>query len=100
MATQAQLEKLKNRIPDAIVSDLESALDDAEDAILSKRYPFGNRPDKLDSRYYGLQIRIAVVLYNKIGAEGESAHSENGVSRTYESLDELLKEITPLGAVL
>ena len=35
----------------------------------------------------GKQIEIAVYLYNKQGAEGQTAHSENGISRTYESAD-------------
>lgn len=95
-----QLENLKKRIPSASENDLAVALEDAKDAILARRYPFGNRSEYLESRYLGLQIRLAVVLYNKRGAEGESAHSENGVSRSYESADELLKEVTPLGMVL
>lgn len=95
-----QLENLKKRIPSASENDLAVALEDAKDAILARRYPFGNRNENLESRYLGLQIRLAVVLYNKRGAEGESAHTENGVSRSYESADELLKEVTPLGAVL
>lgn len=53
----------------------------------------------LEDKYKGLQIRVAVVLYNKIGAEGESSHNELGVNRKYESLDVLLKEVTPKGVV-
>lgn len=95
-----QLENLKKRIPSASENDLVLALEDAKDAILARRYPFGDRSGNLETRYLGLQIRLAVVLYNKRGAEGESAHTENGVSRSYESADDLLKEVTPLGAVL
>lgn len=40
-------------------------------------------PDK----YAGLHVEAAVYLLNKRGGEGENAHSENGVSRTYESSD-------------
>jgi hypothetical protein len=46
-----------------------------------------------------LQVRVAVYLYNKIGAEGQISHSENGISRGYEPGDipeSLLKEVTPL----
>jgi hypothetical protein len=43
-----------------------------------------------------LQIRLAVVMYNKRGAEGEKSHNENGINRTYESVEELLKEVVPL----
>lgn len=34
----------------------------------------------------GLQIEIAVANWSKRGAEGESSHSEGGVSMTFESL--------------
>lgn len=34
----------------------------------------------------GAQIDLAIAAYSKRGAEGESAHSEGGVSVTYESL--------------
>ena len=46
----------------------------------------------------GKQIEIAVYLYNKQGAEGQTAHSENGISRTYESADvpeSMLRGIAP-----
>ena len=94
-----QLNRLKQRIPDAQDSDLQSALDDAEDAILARRYPFCECYPPLPERFYGLQLRAAVVIYNKRGAEGESSHNELGVSRSYEPLEELLKEVTPLGVV-
>ena len=48
-------------------------------------------------------FRIAVDLFNKLGAEGETAHSENGVSRTYGAENvstDLLAEIMPKAKVL
>jgi hypothetical protein len=42
-------------------------------------------------------------MFNKRGAEGETSHSENGVSRTYSSAsvsEELLREITPKAGVV
>ena len=39
----------------------------------------------------GLQVDIAVSMYSKRGAEGESSHSEGGVSMTYEMLSESAK---------
>jgi hypothetical protein len=38
-------------------------------------------------RYGVLQCEIATYLLNKRGAEGETSHSENGISRGYESAD-------------
>ena len=103
-----QLERLKIQLEikdneqDALLLDL---LESAKFAILSRRYPFGNFPIDdtgeliLEPRYYDLQVRIAVYLYNKIGAEGQITHSENGISRSWESGDipeSLLNQVTPL----
>lgn len=99
MDSLEQLTKLRRRLPDATDAELNAVLDDAEDAILSRRFPFSEAPTMLEDKYKGLQIRIAVVLYNKIGAEGESSHNELGVNRKYESLDVLLKEVTPKGVI-
>lgn len=57
----------------------------------------------VEPRYEDLQFRIALDLYNKIGAEGENVHTENGISRSYESSwisAELLEEIAPYCGVL
>ena len=78
-------------------------LETAKAAINARRYPCEEPPDDLEKRYENLQLRIAIELYNKQGAEGESAHSENGISRTYSSAwisEELLSEVTPKARVL
>lgn len=94
-----QLERLKIRITETTNDDeLVDILESAKAVILSRRFPFGEYPDDIEPRYQDLQIRIAVEMYNKRGAEGETAHSENGVSRSYSSAsvsEELLREITP-----
>ena len=81
----------------------EDILESAKAVILSRRFPFGEQPLEIEPRYNDLQIRIAVEMFNKQGAEGELAHSENGVSRTYSSAnvsEELLREITPKAGVV
>ena len=99
-----QLERLKKRITDDVDDDvLEDILESAKAVILSKRFPFCDWPEEIEPRYKDLQIRIAVEMFNKIGAEGEIAHSENGVSRSYSSAsvsEELLREITPKAGVV
>ena len=100
-----QLERLRIRIPEKDITDieLEDILESAKAVILSRRFPFGEQPTEIEERYKDLQIRIAVEMFNKRGAEGETAHSENGVSRTYSSAnvsEDLLKEITPKGCVV
>ena len=94
-----QLERLKIRITEKVNdSELEDILESAKAVILSRRFPFGEQPEEIENKYNDLQIRIAVEMFNKRGAEGEIAHSENGVSRSYSSAsvsEELLREITP-----
>ena len=99
-----QLERLKIRITENVNDvELEDILESAKAVILSRRFPFGEQPTEIEERYKDLQIRIAVEMFAKRGAEGETAHSENGVSRTYSSVsvsEELLREITPKGSVI
>ncbi len=94
-----QLERLKIRITENVNDvELEDILESAKAVILSRRFPFGNYPEEIEDRYKDLQIRIAVEMYAKRGAEGEIAHSENGISRTYASAnvsEDLLREIVP-----
>jgi hypothetical protein len=70
----------------------------AEGKILERLYPYDHSKETLPTRYVGKQIEIAVYLYNKQGAEGQTAHNENGISRTYESADvpeSMLRGIAP-----
>jgi hypothetical protein len=99
-----QLERLKIRITEnATDAELNDLLESAKAVILSRRFPFGEQPEEIENKYKDLQIRIAVEMYNKIGAEGETSHSENGISRSYSSAsvsEELLREITPKAGVV
>ena len=70
----------------------------AEGKILERLYPYDHSKETMPTRYAGKQIEIAAYLYNKQGAEGQTAHSENGISRTYESADvpeSMLRGIAP-----
>lgn len=97
-----QLERLKVWIPDEQNEDLLSELLlRAEDSIKRKRRTPVN--SSMEKQYETLQLEIAQFLYNKMGAEGETAHNENGVSRTYENAhipDSMLDCIVPLGKVI
>lgn len=66
--------------------------------ILDRVYPYDDKIEEVPSRYATKQVEIAVYLYNKRGAEGQTAHNENGINRTYESADvpeSLMRGITP-----
>ena len=99
-----QLERLKIRITEKTNDmELEDILESAKAVILSRRFPFGEQPEEIENKYKDLQIRIAVEMFNKRGAEGETGHSENGISRSYSSAsvsEELLREITPKAGVV
>lgn len=74
----------------------------AKNAILERAYPY-KTVDTVPEKYEMLQIEIASYLINKRGAEGETSHSENGVSRSYESGDipaSLLRRIVPMAGVM
>lgn len=100
----AQLEVLIS--PDTASTDLLIfLLDQAAGIVLNKRYPFGP-PDgaTVPIAYEHIQLQIAVELFSKMGAEGQTRHDENGVSRTWEAGDvspSLLKRIVPVvGSVM
>lgn len=53
-----------------------------------------------DMRNYYENIHdLTIIRYNKIGAEGEENHSENGISRTYYTERECLAGILPISKV-
>lgn len=45
--------------------------------------------------YYAVIFDVALYDYNMIGSEGEKSHSENGVSRSYESREKLFNPVHP-----
>ena len=75
----------------------------AKGVVISKAYPYGTGTEEVPAPYHTTQVEIAAYMMNKRGAEGETAHSENGVSRSYEDGDipaTLLRRITPMVGVL
>lgn len=91
--------RLKLRTGEQDEAILSDCLESAKAAIMSRRFPYQEWPDEVETRYLDLQFRIAMDIYNKSGAEGEIAHSENGVSRSFESSwisESLLQEVTPM----
>jgi hypothetical protein len=82
---------------------LESYLTIAGQKILNRAYPYDDTVTEVPRRYGYLQCEIAAYLLNKRGAEGETAHSENGISRTYENADvpeSMLRDVIPHCGVL
>ena len=102
MTTDEKISRLNVLIsPDtAPMSLLESLLGQAEGIIMNRRYPFGPPEGAtMPDAYEHIQLQIAVELFSKMGAEGQTAHNENGISRTWEAGDvspSLLKRIVPV----
>lgn len=102
MTPEEKIVMLKKLIsPDEADDGLLSVLlSQAGGIVLNKRYPFG-QPEgaEVPAAYEHIQLQIALELFSKMGAEGQTAHSENGISRTYEAADvspSLLARIIPL----
>lgn len=81
------LAKLKRRVPDAANDALLCDLLAEAGAFLRSYTGRDALPDDLNDA----QVRIAAILYNRMGMEGESQHGEGGVSRTAEALPEDLR---------
>lgn len=94
------LERLQYRTkePDELL--LTDVIESARAVILSRRFPFGYTAEQeVEPQYQDLWYRIALDLYDKDGAEGQLSHSENAISRSWESgwvSASLLAEITPM----
>lgn len=84
---------------------------DAIDEVCNAAYPWDYASDKEETKIkdrickkYRSKIRkIAEYHYSKQGGEGETSHSENGVSRSYESSGtppSYLSEITTMAKVI
>jgi hypothetical protein len=98
MTSLEKIAELKVRIlPDTDTEEvLGSMISLAEAMVLDRMYPFGY-PDGtvVPARYEQIQIQLAVELYGRRGAEGQTSHSENGINRSWSESSPLLKRIVP-----
>lgn len=107
MTNEQKIEKLKVLIAPDTASDelLKYLLEQSEGIILNRRYPFG-APEgvTLSAMHEQIQMRMAVELFSKMGAEGQTEHAENGITRKWEAGDvspSLLRTIVPVcGSVM
>lgn len=78
-------ERLAARLPGVEEARRASLLADAACAICAY-----TRRSWVPEALTGAQVELAVIYYNRQGIEGESAHSEGGVSREIEALPEAI----------
>lgn len=75
----------------------------AGNKICRLAYPFDDTVTEVPDKYATLQVEAACYLMNKRGAEGETAHNENGINRAYENADlpvSMIRTITPVCGVV
>lgn len=93
---------------DEVDEELLGALvSDARDLILTRRHPFSEDPlaEAWEPRYDRLACDIAAFMWEKMGAEGQTASRENGIYRAWDAADAyvpagLLRRVTPIAAVV
>lgn len=94
------LERLRYRTKEADDALLEDLIESAKAVVLSARFPFGYpEGQEVEPQHLDVQYRIALALYEKEGAGNETAHSENGISRSWGSEGvpkSLISEIVPM----
>lgn len=102
MTDEEKLTMLKSMTEETDNDVLSTYLTLAKGVVLSHAYPY-TEEDKVPAKYDMVHVEIAAYMLNKRGAEGETAHSENGVSRSYEDGDippTLLRRILPMAGVI
>ena len=98
-----KIQMLRDMTGESEDSVLDTYLKIAGSKILEKAYPFDPDVTEVPAKYSTLQVDIAMYLYNKRGAEGETYHSENGINRSYEAADvpdSYLKRVIPFAGVM
>ena len=93
--------RLMGEIDDDVKDNvLELYLDLAKEKLLNHLYPYGHEQVELDKRYDLKQVELAIILWNKRGAEGENSHNENGVNRAYQSEEKFFASIPRYAEIL
>lgn len=73
-------------VPAADKPFVMQALDDAADFVCG----YTNRKELMQILYSDV-VELAVIAYNKRGAEGETSRSEGGISRSFEAVPEHIR---------
>ena len=113
MKKERFLSDLQDELEQELSEELKSASEknllslkilNAYRAVKRKRnYQQHHDPDYIDTdmeRMYDIVKELALYDYNTVGAEGETNHSENSISRTWRSRDEILRQVIPFVQVL
>jgi hypothetical protein len=105
LTNEEKLQMLRSMMDDDSDSDmvLSTYLKLAARKIINRAYPYREDVTEIPTKYEMLQIEIALYLLNKRGAEGQTYHVEDGITRTYENADipsSFLSQISPQVGVI
>lgn len=104
MTEEEKVQMIQLLITDVSVTPemIQSYLALAASRILARLYPFGGAPAEWPTQYDMTQVELAIRMIARKGGEGEVSHSENGVSRTYGSVDDedILSRLAPYVGVV
>lgn len=71
--------------------------------VCVRRYPFGHTDLEKEAaveRYRDTIFAAAVYYWAKQGADGESSHNENGISRAYEKEEDIFFDVVPMAKII
>lgn len=93
----AMVQTLANNDPEATSEVCSVYLSVAAEKMMQRLYPFGTTETEVPSQYAVTQCELATRLFLRRGAEGEKIHNENGIYRTWDSVDDedILSRLTP-----
>lgn len=90
--------RMKNRFTEQYDDEfLTTELESAISKVASRRWV---SVDELEDKYSNAVIDITLYNLALIGGDFESNHTENGITRTFISEQEILKQITPKARVI
>ena len=78
---------------------LDIYLRQAQQKILNHRFPYGTKLVEVEPQYELDMLELAVYLYNLRGAEGQTRHVENGVTREWRTENEILSSIPRMAGI-
>lgn len=71
--------------------------------VCAKRYPYGYTDEEKRQavlKYRDTIFDAAIFYWAKQGSEGQNSHSENGISRSYQSENDVYFDVVPMVKVI
>ena len=102
-AKTAMVQTLVENDAEATASTIAVYLTLAQNTMLERLFPFdvSKTASDISERYDTIQCELAARYFLRRGGQGEISHEENGVNRSWESVDDedLLKRLTAYAKV-